>query len=130
MLFAGAIMISFNQCKKQEVAKRYTITGTLLESAGNPMPVSAYPLTLYRKERSTFLLGWAPGISIDFKTNLNGVFSIPYTPEKGTGIFAINSNQPPLEITGSDPVMYPGIFVKFFPIPANKDTSLNIVYVR
>ena len=130
MLIAGVIIFTLSQCKKENSVKSYTISGKLLESAVNPVPAIQFPLTLYRKEKSTFLLGWAPGISIDFKTKTDGSFSLTYTPEKGTGIFAINSNQPPLKITGSDPVVYPGSFVEVTQIPANKDTNLNVIYVR
>ena len=45
------ILISFSRCKKEEKIPNYTITGKLLESAGNPVPISGFPLTLYRKEK-------------------------------------------------------------------------------
>jgi hypothetical protein len=130
LLFALVIMVSFNQCKKEERTPMYTITGKLLESVGNPIPVSGFLLTLYRKENSVFLMGWAPGIVRDFKTNSDGSFSVTYSVEKGTGIYKLSPYDGPLKIAGSDPVSYPGIVIQLYPIPANKDTSLNIVYAR
>lgn len=130
LLFTAVIMVIFNQCKKEERIPMYTITGKLLESAGNPVPITGFPLTLYRKESSGFLLGWMPGIEKDFKTNSDGSFTVTYSVEKGTGIYNLTPSDGPLKITGSDPVLYPGIVIQLYPLPANKDTSLNIVYAR
>jgi hypothetical protein len=129
ILFTVLLLTCFTQCKKQHPEKKYTITGKLLESAGNPVPVPDLPMFLYRKERSGFT-GWSPGIAINFKTNQDGSFSVTYPDEKGTGLYALGSSDEPLSITGSDPVLYPGVFAEFYPLPANKDTSLSIVYFR
>jgi hypothetical protein len=121
-LFAGV------SCKKQTRVAEYTITGRVLESIANPIPVKSYTMHLYRKERSGFT-GWIPGISKDFKTDNSGNFSVTYTVEKGTGLGGIANSEEALTITGFDAILYPNVSLQLFPVPANKDTSFNTVYI-
>ncbi len=114
-------------CKKNKEIT-YVVSGQLLVSVSNPLPVKNYKLFAYQKQDYA-LLGSVAGLSIYFETDNNGIFSLKYIPPKGTGLFSGTPNANPLSIEGVDTGQYKNIYFHVYPIPANKDTNLNKLYL-
>ncbi|HEY8689011.1 MAG TPA: hypothetical protein VIM07_07240 [Chitinophagaceae bacterium] len=110
------------------MTKNYIVSGRLLESSSNPIPVKNYKLYATQKDDYA-LLGSVAGLRIYFQTDINGFFSLKYIPLKGTGLFAGTPNGYPLAIEGVDTMQYKNVYFYLYPIPANKDTSLNNLYL-
>jgi hypothetical protein len=125
MLIVAACLLS---CKKDVNDLKFTITGRLVESSSNPIPISNYKLQINQRD-DYGLLGGVAGTTTEFETDGNGNFSITYTPKKGTGFSSGNPNGYPLSITGIDNNKYKGLYPDWYPIPANKDTTLNTIYL-
>lgn len=56
-LFFIIIAFLFTGCKKEKTSNVFRIKGLILESSGNPVPVSNYSLQIYQIDRSSFLGG-------------------------------------------------------------------------
>lgn len=120
------MIVIFFGCRKDLI--KYNISGRLLESSSNPVPISNYNMQLH--QRSDYgLLGGVEGVEKEFKTDANGYFSLSYSSEKPTGFYTGTVNNYALSLTGIDTVKYKGLYPDWYPIPANKDTALNTLYL-
>ncbi len=114
-------------CKK-DLSSKYTISGRLLESSSNPIPIKNYKLQVSQRD-DYGLFGGVSGLTKEFETDANGFFSLSYTPNKSTGLSSGGINTYPLSITGIDTINYKELYSSWYPITANKDTSLNIIFL-
>jgi hypothetical protein len=130
ILVQGCIFLIFFNigCGKEIGHKTYTISGQLWERTGNPIPVSNYKLWIYQKSSYGFF-GGVKGIDKEFQTDNNGFFSISYIPQKGTGLFSGSINTYPITITGSDTNLYRNLYLYWYPITPNIDTTLKTIYL-
>lgn len=112
-------------CRKSERHGRYTISGRLLESTSNPLPVTFYNLELYQRDQNAFL-GGVSGISQVFQSDVNGFFSITYTPGESYGFGTGGTNKNDLYLSGIDTVKYKNLYPSWSPLPPNKDTLINL----
>lgn len=127
LIFFTLLITIISGCKK-DVTINYSISGTLLESNSNPIPVKNYKLSAYQRDSYGFFGGVAGTIK-EFQTDINGFFSLDYVPLKGTGLFSGSINQNPLSIEGIDTNNYKDLYFQLYPITANKDTNLNKVFL-
>ncbi len=125
---SSVVLIFFCGCKKNLSTNKYTISGTLLESSSNPIPIKNYKLQISQRD-DYGLFGGVSGLTKDFTTDANGSFLVSYTPNKSTGLSSGNINTYPLSITGIDTNNYKGLFPYWYPITANMDTSLNTIFL-
>jgi hypothetical protein len=122
-----AIIIIFIGCKKTSEIK-YTVSGQLLESSSNPIPVKN--IKLYATQKDDYaLLGGVAGLRIYFEADVNGAFSLSYVPLKGTGLSSGTPNGYPLSIQSIDTGTYKYSDLYLYPITANKDTNLNTIFL-
>lgn len=120
------LLVIFNSCKKEREIN-YTVSGQLLESSSNPIPLKSFKL--YATQKDDYgLLGGVAGLRIYFETDVNGFFSLNYIPLKGTGLSSSNPNGYPLSIQSID-TTYRNIDLYLYPISANKDTNLNTIFI-
>ena len=122
------LILIFLGCRKDVSNVKYNISGRLLESSSNPIPVSNYKLQVYQKSDYGFF-GGVTGIEMEFQTDANGYFTLKYSPKKSTGLSTGSANSYPLSFTGIDTLKYKGLFPDWYPIPANKDTALSDIYL-
>ncbi len=98
--FSSILLILICSCKK-DLLPKYTISGRLLESSSNPIPIKNYKLQV--SQRDDFgLFGGVSGITKEFQTDGNGNFLITYIPSKSSGLIQGSINGFPLSITGID----------------------------
>lgn len=122
------LLFVIGSCKKDSSSRKYTISGRLLESSSNPVPVRNYKF-MVSQSNDYGLYGGVSGIRKEFQTDANGFFSLSYTSEDPFGLFVSNRpNASPLSISGIDSNVYK-INLYWYPITANKDTSLNTLYL-
>lgn len=116
-------------CKKDLPYRNYTISGRLLESSSNPVPIKNYKFEISQPD-DYGLYGGVSGIKKEFQTDANGAFLISYTPEKSYGLFSSGGvNTFPLSIAGIDTNMYKELYPAWYPITSNKDTALNTIFL-
>lgn len=127
LLLLASLIVIITSCKKNRQIT-YTVSGQLIESVSNPIPVKNYKLFAYQKQDYA-LLGSVAGFSIYFETDINGFFSLQYIPLEGTGLFSGTPNGNPLSIEGVDTIQYKNKYFHIYPVPANKDTNLNKLYL-
>ncbi|MDP4262286.1 MAG: hypothetical protein Q8941_07115 [Bacteroidota bacterium] len=120
--------ISLIGCRKNLTTPEYTISGRLLESSSNLIPVRNYQLQISQPD-DYGLLGGVGGLTKDFRTDGNGFFSLVYTPEKSTGLVSGGANSYSFSITGIDTALYRNLFPYWYPVTANKDTNLDNIYL-
>ena len=115
-------------CKKNVSQKITTISGRLLESSSNPIPVSSYKLTLNQNQvLSPF--GSYSGIEQTVTTDNDGKFSFSYSLKKGSGLGSGSTNPNSLYISSYDTLKYRNLFPEFNPISVSVDTNLNTFYL-
>lgn len=119
-------MFSLVSCTREKVQK-FKLTGRLLNSTSNPLPVANYPMKIVQADLGT-LLGNADGIEKTFVTNSLGEFSVIYTEAgKSDGLFQSGGSTNPITlIAGNDANNYSS----WSNISPFKDTSLNNVYLH
>ena len=128
-LFFLSIVFFFVECRKNIGSdKQYTISGKILESSSNPIPVSNYRLKIYQSKALSFL-GSLGGIDQVILTDNDGIFNFSYTPKTGSGIYSHSTNPNPISVSGYDTVKYKSLYPEFNPISANVDNNLSIVFL-
>ena len=120
--------LSIVGCKKSPVDRVYTISGRLLESSSNPMNVTGYSLTL-RQGGISGLFGNNPGVNQSVITDNDGKFMFSYSPKKGNGDQALNTNTNSLYITSFDTLQHKNLNPEFNPITVKVDTNFNTFYL-
>ena len=91
IIFVFLFIMTMIGCKKSVTNKVTTISGKLLESSSNPIPVSGYKLTLNQNQvLSPF--GSYSGIEQTVKTDNDGKFSFSYSLKTGSGVGSGNTN--------------------------------------
>ncbi len=63
---SSVVLIVFCGCKKNLSTNKYTISGTLLESSSNPIPIKHYKLQISQRD-DYGLFGGVSGLSKDFE---------------------------------------------------------------
>ena len=100
-LFVFLFITTMISCKKNFTDKVTTISGRLLESSSNPIPVSSYKLTLNQNQvLSPF--GSYSGIEQTVKTDNDGKFSFSYSLKTGSGVGSGSTNPNTLYISSFD----------------------------
>jgi hypothetical protein len=114
-------------CKKEN--RDYTVSGRLLQSSSNPVPVANLVLELYQAGGGSNPLGGTSSSSAKTKTDAQGNFSILYKPGRVffAGIISKNSGQLSLNAQGSTAPGGEGFF--WYNLPALKDTALGTVFL-
>jgi hypothetical protein len=107
-------------CKKDRDNGKYTLSGRLLESSSNPVPIKNYKLHVSQKD-VIGLFGSAFGVDKDFETDANGFFSLSFSPD--------GSNPYTMYITGVDTNSYKDLYPFWTPLSPDKDTSLTTIYL-
>ena len=123
--------ITFINCRKpiaENKSNTYTITGKILESTGNPVPISNLSLNAYQKTVLGFL-GSQKGFSLNTKTESDGTFKISYIAEKGIGTFSLSYNNEPINISSDSVIPNTNTYFYLNYIPALKDTNIGNQYV-
>ena len=130
LLFSALFIVAMCllSCKKDINDLKFTITGRIVESSSNPTPISNYKIQINQRD-DYGIFGGVSGINSTFETDGNGNFTIIYTPKKGTGFNSGHPNSYPLSVTGIDTIKYKGLSPDWYPVPANKDTALNTIYL-
>ena len=118
------------QGAKKEKIPRYTISGILLECSSHPVPVADFEFVLTQSD-DFGLPGGVPGTEEYFKTGASGIFSVSYTPKKGSGISTGRKNNNYLSIVGvkMETAPYAYYHPDWRPISANKDTAMGTMYL-
>ena len=102
-------------CKKNVTDKVNTISGRLLESSSNPIPVNSYKLTLNQNQvLSPF--GSYSGIEQTVTTDNDGKFSFSYSLKTGSGVGTGSTNTNVLYISSNDTLKYKNLYPEFNPI--------------
>ena len=115
-------------CKKNVTDKVTTISGRLLESSSNPIPVSSYRLILNQNQLlSPF--GSYSGIEQTVSTDNDGKFSISYSLKTGSGVGTGSTNPNALYISSNDTMQYKSLYPEFNPISVSVDTNFNTFYL-
>jgi hypothetical protein len=115
-------------CKKNVTDKVNTISGRLLESSSNPIPVNSYKLTLNQNQvLSPF--GSYSGIEQTVTTDNDGKFSFSYSLKTGSGVGTGSTNTNVLYISSNDTLKYKNLYPEFNPISVSVDTNLNTFYL-
>lgn len=122
------LMLFLFSCRKDVSNVTYSISGRLLESSSNSITISNYRFQVNQKSSYGFF-GGVTGIEMEFQTDANGNFNLKYSPQKSTGLSTGSANPYPLSLTGIDTVKYKGLYPNWYPIPANKDTVLNDIFL-
>lgn len=125
LTFASLLIIG---CKKSVDKRLYTISGILLESSRNPIPVTGYNLTL-RQNRELSPFGSFEGIEQTIATDNNGKFSFSYSLKSGTGVGTGSTNPNPLYLTSYDTLKHKNLYPEFNPITVKTDTNFNTFYL-
>lgn len=115
-------------CKKNIDNRLYTISGKLLESSSNPVPVTNYKLTLVQNRKLGFL-GSFEGIEQTVSTNNEGRFSFSYSLKSGTGVATGSTNPNPLYLTSYDTSQHKNLYPEFNPITVKVDTNFNAFFL-
>ena len=127
-LFVILSITTIISCKKNITSKMTTISGKLLESSSNPIPVNNYKLTLNQNQvLSPF--GSFSGIEQTVTTDNDGNFSFSYSLKTGSGVGSGSTNPNPLYISSYDTVKYRNLYPEFNPISVSIDTNLNTFYL-
>ena len=128
ILFVSLSFTTMISCKKNVTNKVTTISGRLLESSSNPIPVSSYKLTLNQNQvLSPF--GSYSGIEQTVKTDNDGKFSFSYSLKTGSGVGSGSTNPNTLYISSFDTLKYRNLYPEFNPISVSVDTTLNTFYL-
>ena len=77
--------MTFISCKKNVTDKVTIISGRLLESSSNPIPVNSYKLTLNQNQVLSPFGGFR-GIEETATTDNDGKFSFSYSLKTGSGV--------------------------------------------
>lgn len=121
ILFFSLLAI-LSGCKKDKQSlPAYTISGQLLESSSNPVPVTGYRLASSQKSINS--IGGLDYYSHSAITNTEGRFNIAYTPEANTLFNSGSINWNDIEIYGSS------FEATWRSVRANIDTNLNTIYL-
>lgn len=115
-------------CKKNAIDKVTTISGRLLESSSNPIPVSNYKLTL-KQNRVLSPFGSYSGIEETVTTDNDGKFNFTYSLKTGSGLASRGTNPNMLYISSYDTLKYRNLHPEFNPISVSVDTNLNTFYL-
>lgn len=115
-------------CKKNVDDTVYTISGKLLESSSNPVPVAGYKLTLQQNGVLSFL-GSYEGVQAEAITDNEGGFKFSYSLTSGTGVGTGSTNPNVLYITSRDTSQFKEIYPEYRPISVRADTSLDKIYL-
>jgi hypothetical protein len=91
----------FLGCKKNVDNRAYTISGKLLESSSNPVPVTGYKLTLLQNDILSFP-GNYKGVQADAITDNEGKLKLSYSLTSGTGFATGSTNANVLYVTSND----------------------------
>jgi len=127
-LFVFLFITIIISCKKNVTSKVITISGKLLESSSNPIPVNSYKLTLNQNQvLSPF--GSYSGIEQTITTDNDGNFSFSYSLKTGSGVGSGSTNPNALYISSYDTVKYRNLYPEFNPISVSVDTNLNSFYL-
>jgi hypothetical protein len=126
--FVFLFLIFTISCKKNINNEKTIISGRLLESSSNPIPIANYNLTLNQNQVLT-PFGSLKGIEQTVTTDNDGNFLFSYSLEKGSGIGAASTNSKSLYISSNDKSKYNSLFPEFNPISVGVDTSLNTIYL-
>lgn len=127
-LFVFLFITTMIGCKKNVTEKVTTISGRLLESSSNPIPVSSYRLTLNQNQLlSPF--GSYSGIEQTVSTDNNGNFSFSYSLKTGSGVGTGSTNPNVLYISSNDTMQYKSLYPEFSPISVSVDTNFNTFYL-
>jgi hypothetical protein len=121
------LLASFG-CRKDISDKATTISGRLVESSSNAIPVIGYKLTLVQNRILT-PFGSHEGIEQTITTDAEGRFSFSYSLKRGTGVAANSTNPNPLYIIGNDTMLFKSLYPEFNPISVSMDTNLNTIYL-
>ena len=115
-------------CKKEEAGKVFTIKGMIVESSGNPVPVSNYSLQIYQIDRSSFM-GGVLGFDKNIITGDDGSFTFKYNPHQNFGFSKGGTNSNNITLIGRDLLKFKDLNPTWSPIPALIDTNLGTVYL-
>jgi len=127
-LFVFLFITTMISCKKNVTDKVTTISGRLLESSSNPIPVSSYRLILNQNQLlSPF--GSYSGIEQTVSTDNDGKFSISYSLKTGSGVGTGSTNPNALYISSNDTMQYKSLYPEFNPISVSVDTNFNTFYL-
>ena len=127
-LFVYLCIMTFISCKKSVPDKLTTISGRLLESSSNPIPVNSYKLTL-NQNRVLTPFGSYSGIEETVTTDTDGKFSFSYSLKTGSGVGSGNTNPNTLYISSYDTIKFRNLYPEFNPISVGIDTNLNTFYL-
>lgn len=122
------IAFLFTSCKKEKAGKIFKIKGRIVESSGNPVPVSNYHLRVYQITSSSFL-GGVSGFDKNIITGNDGRFSFKYNPYENFGFSSGGTNSNNITLTGTDSLQYKDLYSHWSPIPALIDTNLGTIYL-
>lgn len=115
-------------CNKKIITKINIISGRLLESSSNPIPVDNYQLTLNQNQVLS-PIGSYSGIQQTVMTDNNGNFSFSYSLTTGTGIGSWATNPNALYISSNDTSKYKNLYPDFNPISVGVDTNFNTFFL-
>ncbi len=112
---------------QKETLPGHTITGRLLESNTNPVPVKNYSLHISQKD--AYGLSRIEGLDKIFSTGNQGWFSVSSPQLKSSGVLRPVYNTYPLSISGIDKNLFKELHPFWNPITPNQDTSLGTIYL-
>ena len=118
----------FTGCKKEKTGKTFTVNGLIVESTGNPVPVSNYLMHLFQSSNSG-LFGGVSGFDENITTGSNGRFTFKYNPNQNFGFSSGASNPNDIRLTGIDSLQYKDLYPTWSPIPALTDINLDTFYL-
>jgi len=127
-IFLGLIAFAVVSSCKKDIGSTYTISGRLLESSSNPIPVKNYLLNLQQADDVGFF-GGVLGVDNEYRTDENGNFKMRYSRGENSGFVSGGININPLSISGTDRDQYAGLYSRWYFLPPNKDTALNVMYL-
>ncbi len=127
LLFLVLFFLFFG-CRKDRNKGKYTVSGRLLESSSNPVPIKNYQLHISQNNAVGFF-GGVLGVDKDFETDANGYFSVSYGPKENSGVIRDGSNPYPIYISGVDTDSYKDLYPLWSPLTPDKDTNLNTIYL-
>jgi hypothetical protein len=115
-------------CRKDRNHGKYNISGRLLESSSNPIPIKNYKLHISQKDDIGYF-GGVLGVDKDFETDADGNFSVSYGPAEHSGLVTDGSNTYPILLSGVDTDSYKYLYPFWSPLTPHKDSSLNVIYL-
>lgn len=119
-------------CRKQSVNntsnKNYTISGRLLESTSNPIPIANFAFSVNQKT-DYGIIGTQTGFSLQSKTDNDGNFTINYKAEKGLVLASLTYNSNPISISTDSILPISNTYFGLNYITALKDTNVGNQYI-